>query len=165
MLADVSRMSSVETITAIQPNQIYKIIDKDTYTRNLRGMFAENKKAIYITGINEVEESWENDKFDSDEFTKFGKPDNKDNHIYIEANAGDLGDKTIYGGYSDSEDVNNNNIYINQNANLSNATIIGEYSKSGKVSGNNIDLNNTDPSIIFEYLNFISNVFSSLSIS
>ncbi|WBR54058.1 hypothetical protein [Campylobacter sp. VBCF_01 NA2] len=133
-----------KAVGALQTDQVYKILDKDTYTRNLAGMFvSENKQDLYITGAKEFKETWENDKFDTDEFAKFDKPDNKDNHIFIEANAGDLGGKTIYGGYSDSEDVNNNNIYINQGANLSNATIIGGYSISGKVSNNTVDLNNT----------------------
>ncbi|MDA3058357.1 hypothetical protein OFN97_07905, partial [Campylobacter sp. VBCF_05 NA6] len=163
--------TNIEVITAIQPDQIYKIIDKDTYTRNLRGMFAENKKAIYITGTNKFEETWENDKFDSDEFTKFGKPSESGNEITIAKGAGEL-NKTIYGGESTDKPVSGNSIIIEEGANLSNATIIGGYSekgnvldnnislnkdatssgatliggfsKSGKVSGNNIDLNNTD---------------------
>ncbi|MDA3048620.1 hypothetical protein, partial [Campylobacter sp. JMF_08 NE1] len=133
-----------KAVGALQTDQVYKILDRDTYTRNLAGMFvSKDEKDLYITGAKEFKETWENDKFDTDEFAKFDKPDNKDNHIFIEANAGDLGGKTIYGGYSDSEDVNNNNIYINQGANLSNATIIGGYSISGKVSNNTVDLNNT----------------------
>ena len=139
------------TVGALQTDQIYKILNEDTYTRNLAGMFvSKDEKDLYITGANEVEETWSNDKFNTDEFTKFGKPDNKDNHIFIEASAGDLAGKTIYGGYSNSEDVSNNEIHIDQNANLSNATIIGGYSASGNVSNNIVDLNNTsvDASII-----------------
>ncbi|MDA3091103.1 hypothetical protein OFO25_07995, partial [Campylobacter sp. CS_ED2] len=131
-------------VGALQTDQVYKILDKDTYTRNLAGMFvSKDEKDLYITGANEFKETWSNTEFNTDEFTKFKKPDNKDNQIYIEASAGNLNGKTIYGGYSDNNDTSNNNIYINQGANLSNATIIGGYSKSGKVSNNTVDLNNT----------------------
>ncbi|MDA3078702.1 hypothetical protein OFO07_07210, partial [Campylobacter sp. JMF_06 NA1] len=91
--------TNIEVITAIQPDQIYKIIDKDTYTRNLRGMFAENKKAIYITGTNKFEETWENsdNEFNTNEFTKFGMKSESGNKITIAKDAGDLEGKTIYG--------------------------------------------------------------------
>ncbi|MDA3069348.1 hypothetical protein OFN70_07395, partial [Campylobacter sp. CN_NE3] len=138
----------LEIVDAYQPDQVYRILDKDTYTRNLRGMFVEDNKSLLITGTDSIVEDWNSEtKFDSNEFTRFNQVDNKGNRIYIEtnatANAGNLNGKTIYGGYSDNNDTSNNNIYINQGANLSNATIIGGYSKSGTVSNNTVDLNNT----------------------
>ncbi|MDA3048670.1 hypothetical protein, partial [Campylobacter sp. JMF_08 NE1] len=141
---ELKENSGIKIADIYQPDQIYKILSSTEYKRNLRGMFVENgDKDLFITGIDEITESWNDNEFDTNEFSKFNQPSNTGNHVYIEANAGDLGGKTIYGGYSDSEDVNNNNIYINQGANLSNATIIGGYSISGKVSNNTVDLNNT----------------------
>ena len=132
-------------IDVMQNNQIYKIIDKDTYTRNLRGLFvSSDEKDLYLTGINETLESWEDSEFSDNEFNKFGKVSNENNIIFVEENARNLDNKTIFGGYSDDLDVSNNTININQNANLSNVTIIGGYSKTGNVSNNIIDLNSTD---------------------
>ncbi|MDA3086419.1 MULTISPECIES: hypothetical protein, partial [unclassified Campylobacter] len=139
----------LEIVDAYQPDQVYRILDANTYTRNLRGMFVENNKSLLITGTDSIVEDWSDKEFgnydntNDGEFNRFNQPSNKGNTVYIEANAGNLGGKTIYGGYSEKGNVSDNNISINQDANLSNATIIGGYSKSGKVSNNTVDLNNT----------------------
>ncbi|MDA3053493.1 hypothetical protein OFO01_08235, partial [Campylobacter sp. JMF_01 NE2] len=114
--------NGAKIVDAFQPDQIYKILNSTKYTRNLRGIYLENNdENLYFTGTDEITEEWNDPKFDTNEFAKFNQPSNTGNHVYVETNiqTGDLVGKTIYGGYSDSDDstknsVENNNIYLNK---------------------------------------------------
>ena len=123
------------TIGAAQINQKYTIKSSTVYTRDIAGMYVSgDEHDLYITGACTIDEDWDNDTFDTDEMTKYGKPSNEGNIITVAADAGDLAGKTIYGGYSGRDTVQNNSITINGG---SNATVIGGYSESGVVESTN----------------------------